>query len=158
MISLIACVDKNNGIGLNGTIPWSLKPDMKHFRKLTINSTIIMGRLTWESIGSKPLPNRDNIVITSKPDTINGARACSSLDQALQISASHLKPVFIIGGSEIYKEALLNGASKVYLTRIDRDYECDTLFPFDSMKGFDWEIGDWLYEGDIKYRFEIYNR
>lgn len=156
MISLIACVDNKNGIGLNGTIPWTLKPDMKYFRKLTSGATIIMGRLTWESIGSKPLPNRDNVVITSTPELINGAFSYSTLDEAILMTSSILKPIFIIGGSRIYEEALLNGASKVYLTRIDYDYNCDTTFPFDELRGFECKIGEWLFDGDIKYRFETY--
>ena len=158
MISLIACVDSKNGIGLDGGIPWWLPPDMKHFRKLTTGSTIIMGRLTWESIGSKPLPNRDNIVITSKPETIKGAIACSSMDIALLEASTFLKPVFIIGGAGIYKESLLNGASKVYLTRIDNDYNCDTMFPFADMKGFQWEFSEWISHNDIKYRYETYSK
>ena len=156
MISLIACVDSDNGIGLNGTIPWNLREDMKRFRKLTTGSTIVMGRLTWESIGSKPLPNRNNIVITSKPESIQLGIGCLSFEEAVQKAATFNKPIFAIGGSAVYKDALLYGASKVILTRIDKSYGCDTIFPMDTMKGFKWDIEEWNESNGITYRYETY--
>ena len=158
MISLIACVDSDNGIGLDGTIPWSLKPDMKHFREMTVDTTIIMGRRTWESIGSKPLPKRVNIVVTSNPAAIDSsAIACICMKDAIQLAASLLKPIFIIGGSAIYKETI-PFATRIYLTRIKRSYQCDTFFPFESMEQFQSEIGEWRQYKDIKYRFETYSK
>lgn len=157
MISLIACVDAENGIGLNGTIPWNLKEDMKRFRKLTTGSAIIMGRLTWESIGSKPLPNRENIVITSKPETISGALSCSTIQDAVLAASATSKSIFVIGGHGVYKDALVY-ASKVLLTRIDQSYHCDTTFPMDAMKGYKWDLGSWNESNGIKYRYETYYR
>ena len=159
MISLISCIDSHNGIGLNGTIPWTLRPDMKHFKKLTTGSTVIMGRLTWDSIGSKPLPNRVNIVVTSQPHLIDtSAIACITLQDAIDIAKSLLKPIFIIGGSRIYKEAFALGASKVYLTRINKNYSCDATFPIESMTQFKPNIGDWIFHEGVRYRFETYER
>lgn len=160
MISLIACIDSHNGIGLNGDIPWTLKPDMKHFRKLTTESAIIMGRLTWISIGSKPLPNRVNIVVTSNPHLVDkSAIACVSLEHAIDIAKTLLKPIFIIGGSRIYEDALALGATTVYLTRINQNYNCDTNFPIESMVGFkSCNIGEWMSHDGINYRFEMYQR
>ena len=159
MISLIACIDSHNGIGLNGTIPWTLKPDMRHFRKLTTGATIIMGRLTWISIGSKPLPNRTNIVVTSNPQLVNSsAIACLSLQDAIELAKSLLKPIFVIGGSRIYEDALGLGASRVYLTRLNVNYQCDTKFPTQAMIGFDSTIGEWMNHDGINYRFEVYDK
>ena len=106
MISVIACLDKQNGIGLDGDIPWSLSPDMKHFRKLTSGSVIIMGRRTWESIGSKPLPKRINMVLTSSSTEMPGATKCASLQDAVSEAQIHSVPIFIIGGSNVYRDAL----------------------------------------------------
>lgn len=156
MISLIACVDIDNGIGLNGTIPWSLKPDMKYFKEMTTGGIVIMGRKTWESIGSKPLPNRTNIVITSNPSTISSeAFACVRFEHAIELAKSLLKPIFIIGGYNIYKEAIPL-ASVIYLTRINKCYGCDTTFPYSDMRGFDSNYGIWLKHKDLKYRFETH--
>ena len=158
MISIIACIDQAGGIGLNGDIPWSLPPDMKHFRSLTLNNVIVMGRKTWESIGSKPLPRRVNIVITSNPDQIKGtAVACTSVDAALAIANKYKKKIFIIGGHGIYKEAL-EYASIIHLTRIDQSFNCDTFFPLDSMSGFKCESGEWQEHNDLTYRFETHKR
>ena len=63
MVSIIACIDSNYGIGKNNDIPWKLKPDLKYFKQMTLNAVIIMGTNTWRSIGSKPLSNRINLVI-----------------------------------------------------------------------------------------------
>lgn len=158
MISIIACIDKNGGIGLNGKIPWSLSPDMKHFRSLTVNNVIIMGRKTWESIQSKPLPNRINIVITSKPELVQEpAIACSGVLAALDIANKYKKEIFFIGGHGIYKEALLY-ASTIYLTRIDDNFQCDTTFPLDSITGFKCNPDKWQTHNGIKYRFETHKR
>ena len=158
MISLIACVDSENGIGLDGTIPWSLKPDMKYFREMTVNTIIIMGRRTWESIGSKPLPKRVNIVVTSNPAAIDSnAIACICMKDAIDLAASLLKPIFIIGGSAIYKETI-PFATRIYLTRIKRPFNCDTFFPFQSIEHFKSDIGPWNEYKDIEYRFETYSK
>lgn len=156
MVFIIACVDAENGIGLNGSMPWSLKPDMKYFRKMTTNTTIIMGRRTWESIGSKPLPNRVNIVVTSNPSTISDCISCLSLEEALETAKGLVKPIFIIGGTRMYHEAV-PFASHVYLTRIRASYNCDTLFPFHLIKHFRKEIGPWNEVNRLEYRFEIYS-
>ena len=156
MISLIACVDKENGIGRNGTIPWLLPPDMKRFKELTTGSTVVMGRRTWESIGSKPLPNRVNIVVTSKPHLINDVLTCMNITESLQIAKSMLRPIFIIGGTSIYQDSFPH-ASHVYLTRIDKSYDCDTIFPISKTQRFNCDVTEWIqYKDNIRYRFETY--
>jgi dihydrofolate reductase len=128
---------------------------MKHFKNNTKNSVIIMGRLTWESIDSKPLPNRINIVITSRPETIFGVSAYSNIDVAMNAATFLGKPIFIIGGSNIYKAAIpyVNCA---IVTRLNKDYHCDTFFPFDHMVSqMEPDLcGTWQKCEGIDYRFE----
>lgn len=127
MISLIVAHSKNHVIGNKGDIPWHLPEDLKRFKKLTDGHAIIMGRKTFESIG-RPLPNRRNIVIT-RSDTYShsGIEVAQSLDEALELARDDSE-IFVIGGGEIYKQALTK-ANKVYATILDTEIEGDTYFP-----------------------------
>ena len=133
IISLVAAVDSKNGIGLNGKMPWGhIKEDMEFFRGLTIGSTVIMGRVTFESLGNKPLPNRRNIVISSTANVAyyfkyDNLFYESSLENALLRLLSE-NQIFIIGGESIYKKAI-DYADRIFLTHIDKDYHCDRFFP-----------------------------
>jgi dihydrofolate reductase len=133
MISLIAAMDRNRNIGLNGDMPWGkeMKADLKRFKDLTDGKTIIMGRKTFESLPSYPygLPNRKNIIISrdealrhSHPDNV------LSLEEAVEIAKSSDDEVFIIGGAEIY-EQFLPYADKIYITKVLAHLEGDTKFP-----------------------------
>lgn len=132
-ISLIAAVDSKNGIGLNGKMPWGhIKEDMEFFRKKTTGCTVIMGRCTFESLGNKTLPDRRNIVISSTPNLVYYSRYQNlfyefSLEDAL-VKLLREKEIFIIGGESIYKRAIYY-ADTIYLTHIDKDYNCDRFFP-----------------------------
>ncbi len=133
IISLVAAVDSKNGIGLNGKMPWGhIKEDMEFFRGLTTGSTVIMGRVTFESLGNKPLPNRRNIVISSTANVAyyfkyDNLFYESSLENALLRLLSE-NQIFIIGGESIYKKAI-DYADRIFLTHIDKDYHCDRFFP-----------------------------
>ena len=125
--ALIAAVARNGVIGANNALPWRLPADLKRFRSLTTGHSIVMGRRTWESIG-RPLPERQNIVVTRSPRYIAaGALVVPSLDAALA-AATLPAPVFCIGGGEIYRAALPH-ADALYLTEIDRDFDGDASFP-----------------------------
>ncbi|MBC7803594.1 MAG: dihydrofolate reductase [Candidatus Parcubacteria bacterium] len=126
-IYLLAAVAKNGVIGANGRMPWHLPEDLKHFRSLTLGHPVIMGRRTWESLG-KPLPGRENIVISRRPGfEAPGASVAASLEAAIALCTG--EPVaFVIGGAEIYAIALPI-ADGVVLTEIHREYEGDTHFP-----------------------------
>ena len=101
-IHLIWAQDKNGGIGENGKLPWYISEDLKKFKKITLGSTIIMGRKTWDSLPIKPLPKRDNIVLSSTKQA--GVATYNSLDNCLnQLKKQQLQKVFIIGGRSIYK-------------------------------------------------------
>lgn len=126
MISIICAMGKNRAIGKDQALPWHLPADLRHFKEITMGSTIIMGRKTYETI-NRPLPGRKNIIITRKESyQAEGCTVCSSLDQAIKSADSD--EIFIIGGGEIYREALPR-AEKLYLTIIDLEPEADTFFP-----------------------------
>lgn len=155
MVFLIACVDSKNGIGKEGKIPWLLKPDLARFCEMTQNSVIIMGRGTWESIGARPLINRTNIVVSSSKHIKNGI-VCATLEDAMDMAIRLLKPIYIIGGERLYKQAM-PFASKIYLTRINREYDCDRFFPMEMVKHNRSYFSDWKQYDDIIYRYETYD-
>lgn len=135
IISLIAAVDSKNGIGLNGKMPWGyIKDDMAFFKKTTTGFPVIMGRITFQSLGEKTLPNRKNIVISSKKNleylkTYDNLSYESSFENALdKLLLEKHKQIFVIGGESIYKKAI-DYADIIYLTHIDKDYNCDRFFP-----------------------------
>ncbi len=127
MISLIVAASTNNVIGVRGELPWRLSADLKHFKALTMGKPIIMGRLTWESIG-RPLPGRKNIVVTrNKAFAAEGCDVVASPAEALA-AAGDVEEVMVIGGGQIY-ELFLPKAGRVYLTRVHTDVEGDAWFP-----------------------------
>lgn len=127
MITIIAAIGKNNALGKNNQLIWHLPADLKRFKKITTGNSIIMGRKTFESLG-KPLPNRVNIVITRNLKYIaeNGIVA-HSLKEAIKIAPKE-KQIFIIGGAQIYKQALPI-ANKLDLTFVHHTFEADAFFP-----------------------------
>ncbi|MDD2584775.1 MAG: dihydrofolate reductase [Bacteroidales bacterium] len=138
-ISIIVATSLNNAIGRNNQLLWHISEDLKYFKKITSGHTVIMGRKTWESIG-RPLPNRRNIVISRSQNIfLEGAEVYSSLKDALKAANKSEGPcgsqkidseeVFIIGGGQIYKQALPI-ADKLYLTIVNETIEdADTFFP-----------------------------
>ena len=126
-IYLVAAIAANGIIGANGKLPWRLPGELQHFKKLTMGHPLIMGRRTWESLG-RPLPGRENIVVTTTPDyQAEGAAVARSLDAAIALCLG--EPVaFVIGGTQLFAEALPIARGMV-LTEIQRDYEGDTVFP-----------------------------
>lgn len=118
---------QNGVIGIDNRLPWRLPEDLQRFRALTTGHTIIMGRKTWESIG-KPLPGRQNIVVSRQRDFhAPGALVAASLAAALAHVALP-DPVFVIGGEALYREAL-SAATRLYFTEIERDFDGDARFP-----------------------------
>jgi dihydrofolate reductase len=131
MITLVLAMARNGVIGKNGAIPWRLADDLKRFKQLTMGKPVVMGRKTWDSLPRKPLPGRDNIVVTRQKDwSADGAIAMSSLGQALARGGD----LSVIGGGEIYREALPR-ADRIELTEVHGDFEGDAHFAFDRS---DW--------------------
>lgn len=126
-ITLIAAVARNGVIGRNGAIPWRIPGDLPRFKRITMGHPVIMGRRTWESLG-RPLPGRRNIVISRTPGFApGGAEVFASLGAALA-ACKDASEVFVIGGTEAYREAL-GLADRLLLTEIDVDVEGDAHFP-----------------------------
>lgn len=124
-IALVAAMDRNRLIGADGNLPWHLPADMRHFRRLTLGKTVLMGRLTWESLG-RPLPERQNLVLTRQLIEFEGAQRVGDLEQAM--AACTGLELMVIGGAQIYKLALPM-AERIYLTEVDAALEGDTWFP-----------------------------
>ena len=126
-VSIIAAMAENRVIGVNNTLPWRLPADLRHFRRVTTGHHVIMGRRNYESIG-KPLPDRTNIVVTRNPSyRAPGCLVKHSVEDALR-SAQNDPEVFVIGGAEIYRQAL-DRADRLYLTLIHAEVQGDTYFP-----------------------------
>jgi dihydrofolate reductase len=121
---IIAAIARNRVIGKNGKLPWHIPEDLTHFKQLTTGHTVIMGRKTFDSF-ENPLPNRINIVITSR--VINGVKSYPSLEYALE-ALKNEKEVFVIGGGRLFANAL-RLADELRLTLVDRDVDGDTYFP-----------------------------
>ena len=162
MISAIVAVDEDFGIGFNGNLLEHIPEDLKRFKQLTTNKTIIMGRKTWESLPNKPLPDRLNIVITSKERSLGEMTVFTSFEEVYS-RVTHIMPEdewFIIGGGSIYKE-FLPICDKVYLTKIMVSHEnVDTYFPnielMDNWKCI--EQSEIKQYNDISYQFKTYSR
>lgn len=135
MASIIVAESENRVIGMTNQIPWYMPADLKHFREITTNHTVIMGRLTFKSIYDRlkgPLPNRRNIVISSKLESKDaiGFEVYGSIEDLSDILNLNDENVFIIGGGQLYKSVLeSNLISKIYLTVIKTNIKGDTYFP-----------------------------
>lgn len=128
MVSLIWAMTDERVIGINNSLPWKLPADMKWFRQHTLGKPIIMGRKTFESFGSKPLPQRLNIIVTNDGDyQAKGALVSTSIEQALTL-AGDVEEVMIIGGSSLYQQTLPL-AHRLYMTIVHADVQGDAWFP-----------------------------
>lgn len=132
IISMIAALSRNRVIGKDNDLPWRLPDDMKFFMQTTSGHHVIMGRKNYESLPEKfrPLPNRTNIVVTRQPGyTAKNCKVVHSLADGIEIAKSAGETeLFIIGGSQIYDQAL-GVSGRLYLTEIDSDIEGDAYFP-----------------------------
>ncbi len=133
MISIIAAVARNGVIGDRNALPWHIAEDLKYFKAVTSGHPVVMGRRTWESLG-RPLPRRTNVVLTRQALRFEGAQTASSLAGAAALFPPS-EELFVIGGAQLYAAAL-PVADRLYLTRIDCDYEGDTRFP-------EWDVRAW---------------
>ena len=150
-LTIIAAVSINNVIGNNNKLIWKLSNDLKRFKNLTTNHSVIMGRKTFESL-TNPLPDRDNIVITrdtnySKPNI----QVCSSIEDAINLTKTDTQP-FIIGGGEIYSQTI-NIVDKIELTRVHKEFDGDAYFPEIPLDIFEL-INEENYNSDLENEFD----
>jgi dihydrofolate reductase len=166
ILSIISAIGKNNELGLNNQLLWDLPRDMQHFRTTTSGHPVIMGRKTFESIGH-PLPNRRNVVITRDVSYVKeGVEVVHSLPEAIDLFKYDVNPlpngeeVFVIGGAEIYKQAM-DHADRLYITHVDSGYEADAFFPTISPNFWN-EISRAHHESDeennVAMDFVLYER
>lgn len=141
MINIITAMAKNRVIGRDGKLPWRLPPDMKRFKKLTMDHKVVMGRVTWEGI--KALPGRDIIVLsqTLGPDALVwGIQIAQDLDECLQLVEGD---AFIAGGAQVY-ELFIPIADRMYITYLHHDRDGDAYFP-------EFEASDWTTVEAARY-------
>lgn len=158
MIAAVVAYDKNRAIGRDNKLPWGydLPADLMNFKKLTLGQSVVMGRKTYESIG-RPLPDRQNIVLSHSADSIAGVTMAVSLEQGYKL-AEH--EVFIIGGASVFEQAM-GDIDIIYATEVQFDFDgTDSYFP---RLGPDWhEVSRENHSADSqnKYAFDfvIYQR
>ncbi|HZY39362.1 MAG TPA: dihydrofolate reductase [Mucilaginibacter sp.] len=149
IISQIAAMSDNRVIGKDNRLLWHMPNDLKHFKNTTSGHTVIMGRKTFDSVG-KPLPKRRNIIITRQNITIEGCEVVHSIEAALALSKGEAE-VFIVGGAEIYKQAL-RLTNRIYLTIIHHHFDGDSFFP--ELSKNDWkEVSHENHPADEKNAF-----
>ena len=136
-VVIVVAMGTNGVIGVDGDMPWHLPADLAHFKAVTLGYPMIMGRKTYESIG-RPLPGRTTIVVTRQASwTAAGVLVAAGFDQALQLARGLDSQVFIVGGAQIYAEALSRGVvDQLIVTKIEATPVGDTYFP-----AIDWS--DW---------------
>ena len=150
-LTIIAAASINNVIGNNNKLIWRLSNDLRRFKDLTTNHSVIMGRKTFESL-PEPLPNRDNIVITrdtnySKP----GIQVCGSIEDAISLTKKDIQP-YIIGGGEIYSQTI-NIVDKIELTRVHQEFDGDAYFPEIPLDIFEL-INEENHNSDLENEFD----
>lgn len=159
LVSLIVAIDKNYAIGCNNQLLCHLPDDLKHFKAITINHPVIMGRKTFESIG-KPLPNRTNIILTRQIGLkVEGCIVINSIPEALlYVQDKKVEEVFFIGGESVFTQVLAeNRVNKIYLTEIDNEFEnADSFFPkIDFKKNWSMIGKKRVHKIDEKHSFEF---
>jgi len=158
-VSVIAALARNGVIGIENRLPWRLPEDLAHFKALTLNHPILMGRKTFESLG-RPLPGRTNIVITRNPDYCkDGCVVAASIPTAIALCAG-TDEIFFIGGADLYAQAIPL-ADRLYLTEVDIEAEGDACFP-DYDRGAFREISRESHIGEkgdaLGFDFVVYER
>ena len=164
MVSAIACIDENWGIGKDGELLFNIPDDLKFFKNLTENTTVIMGRKTWESLPIRPLPMRNNIVISNQAKGKFDGAVFMSLDEVKNIliknilnTTSDNENYFIIGGGQIYKE-LLPYCRSVFLTHVHKKVDADTYFPCLDDKWTSHKLNEVQFYNDVSYQMFEWRR
>ena len=165
IISIVVAASKENAIGKDNQLLWKLPNDLKFFKNLTWGMPIVMGRKTFESIGSKPLPGRMNIVMTRQPNLVAESSqllTADAFEKAIAL-ADHAgyKELFIIGGSDLYKQTIPL-AHKIYLTRVDGSFaDADTFIDAIDPTSFQLVSSEQMSKDEkhqYAYRFETWQR
>jgi dihydrofolate reductase len=155
-VSIIAARSNKNVIGKGTEIPWRIRGEQELFKRITMNGTLIMGRVTFESIG-RPLPGRTTIIVTRRKDyQQEGCQVANSLDLALEMAHQSGKPIFITGGGEIYRQAI-SKADIVHLTTINAEINGDVFFPTFPTDEFEL-VAEEFFQSNIDYVYQQFKR
>ena len=170
-MNIVVAACKNKGIGFKNKLPWKLSKEMKYFKELTIgekNNAVVMGRNTWLSIPEKnrPLPKRENIVLTSSLDNMyiksesGGVNFAPSLESITTMYGMYaFDNIWVIGGERVYNDSLNKGlVDSIFYTEIEADYECDTFFPEIPSNFLNIYESDPIYDSGETIRFKVYTR
>jgi len=159
IISIITAMDENQLIGKDNGLPWKLPADLQFFKKVTMSKPIIMGRKTFESIG-RPLPGRTNVVITRDESfDAEGCEVVFSLNDALN-KVENVEEAMVIGGANIYQQ-FLPQADRLYLTRVEGEFEGDAWFPkidFENWELIEKEVHKADEKNEADYSFQVFQR
>lgn len=159
-ISIIVAVAQNNAIGKDNKLLWHISEDLKRFKRITGGNTVIMGKNTFFSLPVRPLPNRTNIVITDIPgEKIDNCVMAYSIEDAI-LKCDNSNENFIIGGGSVYMQ-FLPVADKLYLTKVNKDFEADVFFPeinLNEWKLITKEDCNSDTQNDFTYSFLIYEK
>ncbi len=158
-ISLIVAASSNNAIGRNNELLWHLPIDLKFFKNTTWALPVIMGRKTFESVGSKPLSGRTNIIVSRQgglKSSYENVWFAKSLDEAIEVAKKlETKEIMIAGGAQIYEQAM-SVANRIYLTRVHVHLEADAFFPGFTVDEWDLtQSKDFDTDEKHKYSFSI---
>ena len=172
--NIIVAIDQKNGIGKEGSLPWALPSDMKHFKAVTLEArpsgkvnAVVMGRKTWESIPEKwrPLAGRLNVVLTKDDRYVlpENVLKFQSFEEALAFLNTEyqerVNDIFVIGGASLYAQAISHPlCQKIYLTVIDGNFGCDVFFPEFKKSFKQAERSKEYLENGLKYSFSVYAR
>lgn len=157
-ISIIVAHDLKGGIGRFNHLPWYIPQDMRHFKNTTQGSIVVMGRKTYESIGSKPLPNRENVVLSRTLDAEQPPHVYVERDykEVIEILRNTLGTSYVMGGEQIYK-LFLPYTDELVMTTVMDDYNCDTFFP--EVDGREWEIVQYKKgKGRVEHSYKTFRR
>lgn len=161
-IRLIACIDNNNGLGLNNKLLYNIKDDMQHFKNLTTGQVVVMGRKTFDSLPNGPLKDRENFVISRTMKPIKGVHLYRSVEDFLIGGQRHQaikgKRIYVIGGGQIY-EQFIKHANHIDLTVVNDSKPADSFFP--EIDPDLWEISistSLMYEGKTSYTYVTHKR
>ena len=153
IISHLVAVSNNKVIGKDNDLPWKLKKDLLHFKNYTVGKTILMGRKTFESIG-KPLPNRNNFIVSTTLKNVAGAEIFKSLDSAIE-NVSPGEEVVIIGGGYLFRESV-NFFNKLVLTQVDCEIDGDIFYPEVDLDQWTLqESEDFKKDEDNEFNFSV---
>jgi dihydrofolate reductase len=155
-MQIVAARSENNIIGKGIEIPWKVKGEQKLFKEITLGGTLVMGRVTFQSIG-RPLPGRTTIIVTRNEEfKVENCHTVHSIDAAITAAKDIGKPIYIVGGGELYRQCLPD-ADMVHLTTIKTCVDGDIFFPEFPTHDFEL-VKETLYSSNIDYVYQVFQR